>query len=155
MNTKELFNKDMIITKLKADNPNDVIMALYEKLLEKNYVKKSFLDAIISREKTYPTGLKLNNYNIAIPHTESKHVIKSIIAIATLHHPVLFKRMDDSETDVGVSAVFMIALNGDYSQVEMLSQLIRMVQNDVLLQKIIDSNNGNEIIDNLDKIFIS
>lgn len=154
MNTKELFNKDMIITKLKAKNSKDILEALYEKLLEKNYVKKSFIDAILSREKIYPTGLRLNNYNIAIPHTESKHVIKSVIAIATLDHPVLFKKMEDSESDVSINAVFMIVLNGDYSHVKMLSHIIKMVQNDDLLKKIVDSSSGSEVIDNINKYFI-
>lgn len=38
-------------------------------LMERGYVKESFLDAILEREKKYPTGLEMPKIVIAIPHT--------------------------------------------------------------------------------------
>jgi PTS system galactitol-specific IIA component len=116
-------------------------------LYENGFVKESYLEAIKKREKNFPTGLQLNRYNVAIPHTDPEHVVKPAIAIATLKNPVIFKNMANPLEDVEVSLVFMIALNESHSQVEMLQQLIQLIQNDVLLEKIIREDGGDEIIE--------
>lgn len=91
--------------------------------------------------------MQLNTYNVAIPHTDPEHVIKPAIAIATLSKPVIFKNMANPLEEVNVSIVFMMALNEAHSQVEMLQQMVQLIQNDTLLEKIIEANGGDKIID--------
>lgn len=146
MEISEFFNKELVITGLDAEHRDDVFEALYSRLYKKGFVKESYLNALKEREKNYPTGLQLKNYNVAIPHTDPEHVIKPAIAVATLKKPVIFKNMANPLEDVEVNIVFMIALNEAHSQVKMLQQLVQLIQNDSLIEKIIWSKGGDEII---------
>ncbi|MFU0783113.1 MAG: Phosphotransferase system mannitol/fructose-specific IIA domain (Ntr-type) [Thermoanaerobacterium thermosaccharolyticum] len=147
MKISEFFNNELVVTNFDAKCKEDVFDVLYKKLYENGFVKESYLEAIKKREKNFPTGLQLNRYNVAIPHTDPEHVVKPAIAVATLKNPVIFKNMANPLEDVEVSLVFMIALNEAHSQVEMLQQLIQLIQNDVLLEKIIREDGGDEIIE--------
>ncbi|MGF7396380.1 PTS sugar transporter subunit IIA [Thermoanaerobacterium thermosaccharolyticum] len=147
MKISEFFNKELIVTNLDAKCKEDVFDVLYKKLYENGFVKESYLEAIKKREKNFPTGLQLNRYNVAIPHTDPEHVVKPAIAVATLKNPVIFKNMANPLEDVEVNIIFMIALNESHSQVEMLQQLTSLIQDEKLLEEIARVNGGEQIID--------
>lgn len=60
-------------------------------MFEKGYVKSTYIDAVLEREKTLPTGLDIGEMCVAIPHTDSKHVNESNVALAVLKNPVEFR----------------------------------------------------------------
>ncbi|MDE4542172.1 PTS sugar transporter subunit IIA [Thermoanaerobacterium sp. R66] len=153
MKISEFFNRELIITNFEAKSQDDVFDVLYKKLFENGYVKETYLEAVKKREKVFPTGLLLNKYNVAIPHTDPEHVIKPAIAVATLKKPVIFKNMANPLEDVLVNIIFMIALNESHSQVEMLQQLIQLIQDDSLLEKIIGEDGGDGIITSIKMYF--
>lgn len=147
MKISEFFNKELIVTNMDAKCKEDVFDVLYKKLYENGFVKESYLEAIKKREKNFPTGLQLNRYNVAIPHTDPEHVVKPAIAVATLKNPVIFKNMANPLEDIEVNIIFMIALNESHSQVEMLQQLTSLLQDDGVISKVIRSKGGDEIVE--------
>lgn len=52
------------------NNSTDFFSSIFLLLKEKGYVRDSFLDAILAREKAYPTGLPTLPVAIALPHTD-------------------------------------------------------------------------------------
>ena len=132
MFSKTLISPDIITLGLKAKNQEEVLIYLGEKLKRKGYVKESFLNALIAREKEYPTGLG----RLAIPHTDREHTLKDAIAIATLTRPVEFKMMDDEEKSTLVSAIFMLALSSNSQQIDTLKTLMSLVQDDSKLNAV-------------------
>lgn len=147
MKLSEFFHSDLIVTNIEVKNNEEIFNVLYKKLLQNGYVKESFLDAVIKREKIFPTGLLLNSYNVAIPHTDAEHVLKPAIALATLSTPVIFKNMANPQEDVNVNVIFMIALNSSHSQVKMLQQLVELIQSEAFLEKILAVKGGDDIIE--------
>ncbi len=146
MEISELINEELIIVNAKVASQKEIFEMLFKKLLNNGYVRESFLVGIMSREKAFPTGLLLGSNNIAIPHTDAKHVIKPAIALATLEKPVIFKNMANPVEDLPVNIVFMLALNSPHAQVNMLQQLVSLFQNNILLQKILEAKGGDEIV---------
>ncbi len=64
----ELLDPDAIIIHYPAQDAEDVVRRLSQKLLEKGYVRDSFADAALAREAELPTGLVLGgDINAAIP----------------------------------------------------------------------------------------
>lgn len=147
MKISEFLHRELIVTNLEVKSKDDLFNVLYEKLYNAGFVKESFLDGIKNREEKFPTGLQLNKYGVALPHTDPEHVISPAIAIATLSKPVKFKNMAASSNDLEVSMVFMMALKEAHSQVEMLQQLAHLIQNDSQLERIIHANKGEEIVE--------
>jgi PTS system galactitol-specific IIA component len=146
MNFSEFLHEELIIPKMKANSQEEVFKRLYELLLKNGYVKESFLEGIKKREQSFPTGLLLNKYNVALPHTDVEHVLKSAVAVATLSKPIVFKNMANPQQDVNVNIVFMIALNESGGQVKMLQQIVQLIQNDSLLEELMMAESGKEII---------
>ncbi|EHI70355.1 PTS sugar transporter subunit IIA [Streptococcus ictaluri] len=97
-----LVGTDLINLNVCAQSQSELLASLSDYLLKKDYVLESFEEAIILREKEYPTGLQLENIAVAIPHTYAQHVKKPFIFINRLAKPVSFIQMgtDDEKLDV-------------------------------------------------------
>jgi len=97
----------LIELKLKAKSSQEVIEKLGNLMLSKGYVLDSYVDAVLTREETLPTGLPIDGFSVAIPHTDSGHVNESTIAIATLEEPVEFNMMIDPTQKTKVQLALM------------------------------------------------
>lgn len=140
---------------LKKDNVNtdlDVLTYMGNKLIEKNYVKSTFIESIINREKEFATGLDVGFAGIAIPHTDSEHVNTPVIAVLTLDNPVIFKQMGDMRA-VEVSLICMLALKEGDVHIEMLQKLMQLFQKEETIKKIISLDASSENYDHVRNVF--
>ncbi|NRT32884.1 PTS sugar transporter subunit IIA [Clostridium beijerinckii] len=138
-------NSDLIALNLEVKNKEEVIQELGKRMFEKGYVKSTYIDAVLEREKTLPTGLDIGEMCVAIPHTDSKHVNQSNVALAVLKNPVEFRNMIDPSKKVEVMVVFLLAINDPDSQVTLLSKLMSVFQNVELLKQIKSSSSTEEV----------
>lgn len=127
---------------MDAENAEEVIRNISGKLMYAGYVRGTFTDAVLARERDIPTGLPLSGrYNAAIPHTEVEHVVKSGIGLATLAHPVIFQNMVSPEETVSVQLVFVLALDQPKSQIEMLQEIAQVLQQPGVVNALMDAKN--------------
>ena len=143
------------IVKLKANNlknNKEVLSNLADYLIEEKMVKKSFKEAILEREKSYPTGLQFDGYGIALPHTDSEHVIKSQIAIMTLEKPVKFIEMASTDKEIDVKTIFMLALKDSNQHIKILQKVMELLQDKEAMSKIESFDDSKESVDKLIKL---
>lgn len=143
------------IVKLKANNlknNKEVLSNLADYLKEEKMVKESFKEAILEREKSYPTGLQFDGYGIALPHTDSEHVIKSQIAIMTLEKPVKFIEMASSDKEIDVKTIFMLALKDSNQHIKILQKVMELLQDKEAMSKIESFDDSKESVDKLIKL---
>ena len=96
-----------------------------------------FLEKIIKREETFPTGLQLENNGVAIPHTDADTIEKEFVAVITLEDKgVPFKRMDNPNEEVEAKVVFVLGLNQPHQQLEMLQSLMAFIQDNEKLKQL-------------------
>lgn len=127
---------------MDAENADEVLRNISGKLLYAGYVRGTFTDAILARERDIPTGLPLSGkYNAAIPHTDVQHVVKSGIGLATLIRPVVFRNMVSPEETVDVQLVFVLALDQPKSQIEMLQEIAKVLQEPDVVNALIHAKN--------------
>ncbi|MGD9475253.1 MAG: PTS sugar transporter subunit IIA [Eubacteriaceae bacterium] len=119
----------------QADNQIEAIEIAALPLLEKKMVKESFVAAVLEREKTFPTGLP-TSIGVAIPHTDSKHVIDEGISIAILKNPVEFRGMGNPKEIVKVEIIILLAIKNPAKQLGILQKIITIIQNKEMLEKI-------------------
>lgn len=143
----KLLEFNNVLLNINAVSAVDVITKLGNKLFKNGYVKETFVDAAITREKELPTGLPLlGGINAAIPHTEIEHVIKPGLAMATLKNTVNFRNMAEPEKCVPVRLVFMLALDQPKAQIEMLQEIASVLQNPDLVSYLIKANDFKEVV---------
>jgi len=140
-------SESTILLGLEAETSSDVICLLGKTLLSSGSVKDSYIEAVINREKSLPTGLPLGGeINVAIPHTDIVHVNKSAVAMATLAKPVKFQNMVEPQESVVVSIVFLLALDQPHAQIEMLQEVANVVQNEELLEFLMAAKSPKEVL---------
>ena len=132
-----------IVVKLNGEQKEDILSDIANELFREGYVKNTYSKAILAREEKFPTGLPTPGIGIAIPHTDSEHVLKEGIALGILDNPVKFNLMGGCEKDtVDVEIVFMLAIKEKEAQLEMLQKLVTTFQDE----------NKLKILKNTDKL---
>lgn len=141
-------NRDFILISNQVRNEKDAIQQIGNLLIESNYATKGVIKSALDREKIASTLLQ--NHFTAIPHAESQFIQHS--GITMLINPTgiswgegtvrLVFFMGFSKLDVK-----KISLDTVYHE---FNQLISSVS---IMNKIIDSNNSNEIIRIMTKFF--
>lgn len=141
-----ILNEELIMLNLDVIDRKEALREISRRLLNQKYVKESFIDAIIKREKDFPTGIQTKSIGVAIPHTDVQYVNKASIAIGVLDKPVIFQNMG-SDDRVEVSIIFMLAIKEPEQQLTMLQKLVNVFQDEATLDNIYNANSKLEIID--------
>lgn len=146
----QLLEPKCVLLNIFAENAVDIITKLGNELFKTGYVKKSFVEAAITREQKMPTGLPLaGGINAAIPHTDIEHVIKPGLAMATLQNTVNFQNMAEPEKIVPVRLVFLLSLDQPKSQIEMLQEIATVLQSPVIVSNLLKAKDFHEVINAL------
>ena len=106
----EDLNENLIMPDLKAGSSDEVFQQLGGLLVSEGYCKSSYVQALIEREKDFPTGINMGNIGIAIPHTDKEHVIKGAVAIGVLKEPCISIRWETNDENVEAKLIFMLAV---------------------------------------------
>ena len=146
----ELMNPKFVFPTLAAKNYEDVMSQVGGALTREGYAKETYVDALIEREKEYPTGLDVDGYGVAIPHTPVEHVNKTAIAVAILKDPVEFTAMGTDDEFVQVKIVMMLAIAGKPGEhgahIDELQRIMAILQDTALLEKIQNAADAETII---------
>ena len=130
----------------------DILRKMASNLVEGGYVKETYVDAILQREKTFPTGISTEPLGVAIPHADVEHVIKPALSIATLKEPVKFLSMDDIETEIEVKIIFMLAITNPEFQLDMLRRLAYLFQNKEMLTRLAEAEDIDAMTRTLNEV---
>ncbi|MCH3965950.1 MAG: PTS sugar transporter subunit IIA [Clostridium sp.] len=137
--------QDKLINIAKKDlDYKEVIKYLGKTLLNNEYIKKQYINDVLTREESFPTGLELKNMGIAIPHANPDNVLKNGISILKLKNPVRFSNMETGD-HVYVSIAFMLALKDPNDHLKMLQSLFIMFQKEKVMDELINASNKDEI----------
>lgn len=123
-----MFQKDLVFTS-NGDTSTEVFTEIAEQLLAKDLVKPEYLENLIKREASFPTGMDMKVVNpelpnIAIPHTEVEFVKTSAIIPVKLTNPIRFNNMISPDDELEVGYLFMILNNDPNSQAGMLANIM-------------------------------
>lgn len=143
----EELDKEVIVPGLEAATYEDVMKNLGQKLIDAGYAKDSYTEALITREKNFPTGLDIDGMGVAIPHTDVSHVNRPAIAIAVLKNPVTFIQMGTDDEEVGVKLVFMLAVTDPSAHIDELQRIIEIIQDKAVLEKLFETTDKEKIIE--------
>lgn len=131
--TQIKIEENLILPKLKGSSKEEILAKMADNLCKHGYVKDSYKDAVIEREKNFATGLPTGSYGVAIPHTDIVHVNQAAISFAFLEETADFVIMGDEAETVPVKLVFMLAMKEQHTQLEMLKKLMGIFQDNEAL----------------------
>lgn len=132
---------DIYLIEMECDTET-MLNELAGLLVEQGYVKESYPEALIQREREYPTGLALeDNLNVAIPHADIEHAIKQVLVI--VRHKsghFLFNRMESPDNSIAVKNAFLFIITEKNRYIKFLSNFVELFR----------SEEGRDVIRNAD-----
>lgn len=138
-------NKDLIFINESYNDCFEFLENISDRLQKDGYVKDTFKESIIEREKIFPTGLPVEPIGVAIPHCNSEHVNEAGIVLVKFKYDVKFNSMDGIG-DVDVKIAFVLLVKEKEKQVEVLQKLMEVISNGDLLTKIYNENENEKLI---------
>lgn len=151
-----VIDESLIIIGADVKTAEDCIKLGGETLLKNGCVKEKYVDAVLAREKVFPTGLQGEKIGLAIPHTDNTFVKKPAVAVIIPKEPVRFHAMGGTQDDyVDCSIILPLAVKDSKNQLMMLKKITKIVGDSTLLEKIINSKDKREILTylaNLNKV---
>ncbi|MBE2135469.1 PTS sugar transporter subunit IIA [Staphylococcus argenteus] len=132
-----LIHEENIILNLSATDKESVLSQMSDVLCQNGFVKSTFKDAVIEREKEFATGLPTHLCSVAIPHTDVEHINNRTIGVAILEKEVSFVEMGTLDQQTDVKIVFMLAMDKVDDQLKLLQQLMQIFQSEEKLEQIL------------------
>lgn len=131
---------DMLSALANSSTSIELLSQLSDELIKRGYVKEGYCEALLEREKTYPTGLSFNhNFNIAIPHTNIGFTQKEVMIVAkTRGFPISFYKMDNPTETIEVKIIFLFAIKESKRYIQFLSNFLELLNNPQYQNIIID-----------------
>lgn len=124
----------------------DVLRAVADRALEQGFVRDTFGDALLAREKEFPTGLP-TPLPVAIPHTSVEHVLRPALAAVLLNPPVEFGEMGGTDRTVAVRLAVVLMVTDPSSQVGLLSRLINALRRPDLEETLVGADSPEALAD--------
>ena len=152
MEISNYIKKELIKLNLPCKSRNEMFQMMHQEAYKYGYVEEDFLEGLLSREEVFPTGIKLSNYSVAIPHTEAEYVKNQFISVVVPKNPIRFKQMDDETLETEVSLIFMLGLNKPHSQLEVLKELMSLIQKEDVVKEIISAKDEEQVKELLSNI---
>lgn len=140
---KEYLCDDLVFLDKEYKNYEDLLTQVMETLVSENYVEKEFQQALLDREKEFPTGLQLDGYAVAIPHGGSQFVKQDFVSLVTLKTPIKMNRMDDPEELLEVDVLFVIGFSKSETHLKSLKELMVLIQDPKVID---DLKKGTSIV---------
>lgn len=142
-----MFSEDLVFLDQDLATSKDVLSFSFEQLRNMNYVKEEYFSSILAREAEFPTGLKTHvGIHIAMPHTEAEYAKKEGIVFIRTSQPVIFQHMVDPDEAVETRLIFNIVVKDPANQVAFLTKLMRLFQNEELLNFLNESEDKKVIV---------
>lgn len=135
-----LFSEDLVFIE-DATTQEEVFKKIGEHLFNKGIVNEGFTEAIMEREKNYPTGLDLSPVSdeipgAAIPHTETEYCNGKHVVFVKLNNQIEFRNMIAPDKEVAVKYLFIIINNDVDNQTNVLSGLMTFMTNVERMKKL-------------------
>lgn len=117
-----------------ANNWEEAIRLCGKNLVATGNVGEDFIEACVTREVDYPTGLP-SEIPVAIPHGASDSIQENTVCFLRTDAPVRFSRMDDDEVFCDTQLIFNIAVKGGEDHLGFLQQLMGLVMDTESLEQ--------------------
>ena len=144
---RDLFSPDLVFFDWEPDSAEDLFRLLGGVLRERGNVGEGWFDAIVEREREFPTGLRVPGCGFAIPHVDPRHIVRPYIAVVKPRRPVVFEAMAGLGDPVPAEIVFNLGVLRDGGQVRALQALMNIFADEESVAQIMAQTKPQDMVD--------
>lgn len=143
----ESLKENLIDLNCSAISVEELFKEKAKVLLKMGYVTDTYEEALLQREKEYPTGLKMPSIDIAIPHTTTEHINEPFIYFNRLNIKGMeFIQMGTDDVVVKPECVLMLGITKPEEQITLLAELMDLFNNSDFINSILLAKTPKEIL---------
>ena len=142
----ENLDKKYIFLHKDFGNKEEVFYFINKILLEDGCVTEEYLPKVLERENCFPTGMELEKINVAIPHIDSKYILKENLFVITSKKGIEFNNAENNGEKLNVKIIFGLLIREHNTHINFLVKLIELFQENDKLEQILESSNKDEVI---------
>ncbi len=142
----ENLDKKYIFLHKDFGNKEEVFYFINKILLEDGCVTEEYLPKVLERENCFPTGMELEKINVAIPHIDSKYILKENLFVITSKKGIEFNNAENNGEKLNVKIIFGLLIREHNTHISFLVTLIELFQENDKLEQILESSNKDEVI---------
>lgn len=153
MNIETFFKREMVKIYHEERTQAQLFADIGAELLAKKYVTATYIDALTTRERAYPTGLRLETTSVAIPHTDADQVREQFIYVVKPQSLIEFGEMGTAAGKVEVSYLFFLGFKKGNEQPYILQELVTFFSDKQLMSKLNEATTEEQIYRQLSIFF--
>ncbi|MDR2460610.1 MAG: PTS sugar transporter subunit IIA [Deltaproteobacteria bacterium] len=131
---------------ITAATQEEALKTVGQMLIDSGLCKESYLEALVKREKEFPTGLDMGGFGVAIPHTDVTHVNSSGLAMAVLDKPVTFTLMGMDDEFVEVKLICAMAIDNPNQHLDMVEALLHLLRDKSFLNDLAEARSPEDFL---------
>lgn len=140
-------DKDYFFLHRDFAGKEDMFVFINEILLKNGYVTGEYLEKVLERENGFPTGMKLEEINVAIPHIDSKYILKENLFLITSKKGIEFSNAENNGEKLNVKIIFGLLIKEHNTHINFLVKLIELFQENEKLNLILESSDEDEAME--------
>ena len=149
INYSEILKEELFFKNLNANNKNDVIEAITNKMLELGFIDEKGKESVYERENMATT--ELGSF-VALPHTINQNDDKSVVGIAVLEKPIVWDQekvqvvllLNISKTFVNEWEHIFRNLYNYLIEKSNVTKLVKGMDYQTFINELIENNDENE-----------
>ncbi len=121
------------IIELRFTDPIDrieLLTTMSEEAQKNQWVKPGYLEALLTRENKYPTGLHTLGVEVAIPHADPEWTITPGMIVSVLEQPTDFEPMGGQGDMVKARFVFLLLIPDADTHLQFLQTLAEFIEDE-------------------------
>ena len=119
------FYGDLIYLNRDFSDREEMFNEIGTVLIEKGMVKPAYIEEILKREESFPTGIDLGYMQVAMPHVEAKHVNDNAMFVVTTKKGVEFENAEDDGI-VNSKIIFGLIVKDSEKHLDFLMKLVEL-----------------------------
>lgn len=143
----EELDERLIFLNRTESSREELLKMAGEAFVHSGAAKNGYPQALLCREKDFPTGLDTGVFGIAIPHTESSWVERNTLGILVLRDSVEFIKMGTEKETIPVKLIFILAVKPGSDHIKRLKRIMAILQDQMLLKSISEAESKKEIME--------
>ncbi|WP_430535812.1 PTS sugar transporter subunit IIA [Listeria rocourtiae] len=154
MDLVAFIKKEMVWVQTPCQDQEELFTEVSTCAASQGLITDQFLKKLTEREAVFPTGLQLEHFGVALPHTDPECVTEQFIAVLTSEVGIPFKQMADANQETAANLIFVLGLNEPHSQLAVLQQLMGIIQKEKHVKALLAARTPDEIIETLSQVVI-
>jgi PTS system galactitol-specific IIA component len=112
----------------EAISSQELLKTMGQEAIDAGWAKPGYIEALITREEKFATGLHTDGVEVAIPHADPDWTNEPGMVVGVLDEPVIFQPMGGYGGDVAAKFVFMLVIPDPDAHIEFLSALSSFIE---------------------------